>query len=104
MPRTAGGPAVFPRGHLCDPSAVQGDVDAHLTVNVNAWVVVPTVFLAVNVTTWVPRSRVSPLSVPVPLPLLWKASPKGSREADSVAVGYPVVVTVKLNTRRIVVA
>jgi hypothetical protein len=70
------------------------------TVKVKDWLAVPVEFLAVKVRRYTPLAVAPgvPASVAVPLPLLVKVKPEGNVPVwDSVGVGEPVVVTVKLN-------
>src|SRR5579859_6961407 len=57
----------------------------------------PAVLVAWKLMLNVPLDEGVPLNVPVPLPLSWKPTPPGSApDSLRLAVGYPVVVTVKL--------
>jgi hypothetical protein len=75
------------------------NVGAWPTVKLKDWLAVPLEFLAVNVRGYTPLAVAPgvPASVAVPLALAVKVRPEGSVPVcDSVGVGEPVVVTVKL--------
>jgi hypothetical protein len=72
------------------------NVDSWRTTSVNAWVAVPTEFVAEMVTAYVPVAVGVPASVAVPLVFEVMAMPGGNPVAEKVGRGSPVVRTVKV--------
>jgi hypothetical protein len=81
---------------LAPLGALIAGVDCGLTVSVRVCVGEPLAFVAVNVIGVAPEAVGVPVRVPVPFPLSVKVAQPGRPLAESVGVGLPVVVTLKL--------